>query len=147
MKPIELYGWIAGSQSDFTKPFQKNEALYNQAKVFWGNLNGSMAFIIAIFLILGIAFAAYYYMPYNNSPGRHYKPIHWLFFLAMALAFPFALTWGFESIAVKPVLKGAVMLEMKIALCNAVYASLVYIITSVVWCNALPTNAYRYFKI
>ena len=146
MKPIDLYEWIAGSMSNFTKPFQENEALFNQAKAFWRHLDGSMMVVIAIFVVLGIAFAVSYYKPYNDKAGRHYTPIHWLIFLAITFVFTFALTFGFEYIAVKPVLKGAVMLEMKIALGNAIYASVLYFVASVVWCNALPTNAYRLFK-
>lgn len=146
MKPLDLYEWIAGSMSNFTRLFQENEALFNQAKSFWRHLDGSMMVVIAIFIVLGIALAATYYKPYNDKPGRHYRPTHWLIFLAITFILAFAVTWGFEYIAVKPVLKGAVMLEMKIALGNAIYASVLYIVTSVVWCNALPTNAYRLFK-
>lgn len=146
MKPLDLYEWIAGSMSDFTKPFQENEALFNQAKAFWKHLDGSMIVVIAIFVVLGIALASTYYKPYNDKPGRHYSPTHWLIFLAITFVLTFAVTWGIEYIAVKPVLKGATMLEMKVALGNAIYASVLYFITSVVWCNALPTNAYRLFK-
>lgn len=146
MKPLDLYEWIAGSMSNFTRLFQENEALFNQAKSFWRHLDGSMMVVIAIFIVHGIALAATYYKPYNDKPGRHYRPTHWLIFLAITFVLAFAVTWGFEYIAVKPVLKGAVMLEMKIALGNAIYASVLYFVTSVVWCNALPTNAYRLFK-
>ena len=147
MKLLDLYKWIAGSMSNFTKPFQQNEALFNQAKAFWRHLEGSTMVTIFIFIVLGIVLAALYYKPYNDKPGRHYKPTHWLIFLAVTFGLTFLFTWGFEYIAVKPVLKGALMLEMKIALGNAIYASILYIVTSVVWCNALPTNAYRLFKI
>lgn len=146
MKPLDLYKWIAGSMSDFTKPFQDNEALYNQAKAFWRHLDGSMLLVIAIFIILGIAIAAYYYKPYNDKPGRHYRPTYWLIFLAVTFVGTFVVTFGAEYLAVKPVLKGAAMLEIKIALCNALYASGVYLATSWVWCNFLPTNAYRLLK-
>ena len=143
MKPLDLYEWIAGSMSNFTKPFQENEALFNQAKSFWRHLDGSMMVVIAIFVVLGIALAVTYYKPYNEKPGRRYRPTHWLIFLAITFVLTFAVTWGFEYIAAKPVLKGATKLEMKVALGNA---SALYFVTSVVWCNALPTNAYRLFK-
>ncbi len=146
MKAIEIYGWIAGSMSDFTKPFQENEALFNQAKAFWRHLDSTMIIVFGIFVGLGIGLAIYYYTKYNNVPGRHYKPKHWFIFLVITIIATFALTWAFEYIAVKPVLNGAAILEMKIALGNAIYATVVYFITSVVWCNALPTNAYRIFK-
>lgn len=146
LKLIEFYSWMAGSMSDFTKTFQENEALFNQAKGFWRHLDSSMIVVVAIFVVLGISLAAYYYKPYNNVPGRHYKPSCWLAFLGITFIATFALTLGFEFGAVKPVLNGAAMLEIKVALCNAIYAVFLYIITSVVWCNALPTNAYRLFK-
>ena len=132
--------------SDFTKPFHGNEDLFDNAKGFWKHLDGSMIIVIAIFIVLGIALAAYYYKPYNNSPGRHYRPLHWIIFLGIVFVATFALTMGFEYVSVKPVLNGATMLEMKIALGNAIYSSFVYFITSLIWCNILPTNAYRMFK-
>ena len=52
MKPIELYEWIAGTMSNFTKPFQENEALFNQAKAFWRHLDSSLMIAIVIFLVL-----------------------------------------------------------------------------------------------
>lgn len=146
MKPLDLYEWIAGSMSNFTKPFQENEALFNQAKAFWRHLDGSMMVVIAIFIVLGIALAATYYKPYNDLPGRHYRPTHWLVFLVITFILTFAVTWGFEYIAVKPVLQGAAVLEMKVAFGNALYASGIYLATSWVWCSFLPTNAYRILK-
>ena len=146
MKPIELYEWIAGTMSNFTKPFQENEALFNQAKAFWRHLDSSLMIAIVIFLVLGIALAAFYYKPYNEKPGRHYRPQYWFIFLAVTFVLTLVVTWGFEYFAVKPVLKGAAMLELKIAFGNAIYASIIYLLTSVAWCNWFPTNAYRLLK-
>lgn len=146
MKLLNLYEWIAGSMSSFTKPFQANEALFNQAKAFWRHLEGSTMITIAIFVVLGIALAAIYYKPYNDKPGRHYRPTYWLVFMVVTFVLTLLVTWGFEYIAVKPVLKGALILEFKVALGNAIYATGLFFLTSLVWCNALPTNAYRLFK-
>ena len=146
MKLLDLYKWIAGSMSDFTKPFQENEALFNQAKTFWRHLEGSTMIAIIIFIVLGIMLAALYYKPYNEQAGRHYKPSHWAIFLVITFVLTLLSTWGFEYLAVKPVLKGAAMLELKVAFGNAIYATILYFIASVVWCNALPTNACRIFK-
>lgn len=146
MKLLDFYEWFAGSMSNFTKPFQENEALFNQAKAFWRNLESLTVVTLIIFVILVIGFAIYYYTRYNNRPGRHYKPERWLIFLAITFASTFLVTLGIEYFLVKPVLKGSLMLEVKIALCNAIYASVLYFVISVVWCNILPTNAYRLFK-
>ena len=146
MKLLKLYDWIAGSMADFSSQFKNNEALYNQARAFWNKLEGSSSIIVLIFVVLGIALAAFYYKPYNNLPGRHYTPKHWFLFLAVTFGATFLLTLGFEYFAVEPRLTGALLLEVKIALGNAIYASLLYFVVSVLWCNFFPTNAYRWFK-
>ncbi len=146
MKLLDLYKWIAGSQSDFTKQFQENDELYAQARSFWGNLENSTMLFIGIILFCGIVLAVIYYTTYNNAPGRHYRPTHWLFFLLGTFACGFLVTWGVEYIVVKPILTGANMLEVKIALANALYSAGVFLIISVLWCNMFPTNAYRLFK-
>lgn len=146
MKLLKLYSWITGTMADFAKPFSENKALYNQAKGLWNKLENSSLVIVLIFLVLGIALAAYYYTSYNNKPGRHYTPKHWiLMFLATAIV-TFLVTLGFEYLAVEPKINGAFLLEVKIAIANALYAVLIYLLTSIVWCNTLPTNAYKMFK-
>ena len=132
--------------NDFSKPFSENKALYNQVKGFWNKLENFSLIIVLIFLILGIAWAAYYYTSYNNSPGRHYTPKHWILLLLATVVVTFFVTLGFEYLAVEPKINGAFLLEVKIAIANALYAALAYLITSIIWCNTLPTNAYRMFK-
>lgn len=146
MKLLKLYSWIAGSTTDFTRPFKENEALYNQARAFWGKLENLSIVIVLIFVVLGIAMASYYYKSYNDSPGRHYTLKHWIIFFFVTFIVTFILTLGFEYFALPPKIDGALLLEIRIALGNAIYSSILYFITSVVWCNSLPTNAYRLFK-
>lgn len=146
MKNLDLYKWIAGSANDFTKRFSYNDDLYYIARGFWSHLESNGLLIIAIFVVIGLLFAYCYYGPYNNIPGRHYKPKYWLIFILITFVASFTLTLVFEYITAAPKLDGALMLEIKIALGNAIYAPLVYFITSIVWCNWLPTNAYRLFK-
>ena len=147
MKLLKLYNWFAGSKSDFIESFRENEKLYMQAKNFWDKLDNLSIFIFLIFIVLGISIAAYYYKPYNDKPGRHYTLGHWVFFLFVTLIFVFVVTFGFEYFAVKPTIKGATWLEAKIAICNGLYAVVIYFFTSLAWCNSnLPTNACRIFK-
>ena len=146
MKLLKLYSWLTGSMADFAKPFTENKALYNQARAFWNKLENSSAVIVLIFLVLGIALAAYYYTSYNNSPGRHYTPKHWLFLLLGTILATFLVTLGCEYFAVKPTVQGAFLLEVKIAVVNALYSAAIYFVTSVVWCNFFRTNAYKLFK-
>lgn len=146
MKLLDFYKWIAGSMIDFVNQFRNNQTLYNQARAYWNKLEGSSTIILIIFLVLGILLAVCYYQPYNNRPGRHYTPKHWLIFLAITFVLTFFVTWGFEYFAIPPKLDGTTMLQLKIALGNAIYASFLYFIVSVIWCFLLPTNAYRLFK-
>lgn len=146
MKLLPLYKWIAGSQNDFTSQFNNNEQLYNQARAFWGKLEGSMTIVLIATIVLGIMWAVFYYTAYNKMPGRHYKPRHWLIFLAVTFVSTLIVTFGLEYILASPKLNGASTLEFMVAIGNAIYASIIYFILSVVWCNAFPTNAYRLFK-
>lgn len=146
MKLLPIYKWIAGSQTDFTKPFRENEALFKQAQAFWNKLE-SWSWLIVLFLLFGIMLAFHYYYFYNNKPGRHYTPKHWFFFLIVTFLLTLLVTLGFEYIAIPPKLDGAFILELRIALGNAAYATLLYFITSWIWCQfKLPTNAYRLIK-
>lgn len=146
MKLLKLYQWIAGSLTDFLSQFQNNESLYQQARAFWNKLEGISSLLLITFVILGIVFAFLYYKPFNNKPGRHYIPKHWIIFLVLTFVVSFLITLGLEYITVAPKLNGALLLEIKIALGNGIYASLLYFLISILWCNALPTNAYRLFK-
>lgn len=148
MKLLKIYSWIAGSKNDWLRPFQQkeNEDLYSQANDFWSNLESSSVLIVLIFVVLGISLAAYYYKPYNDVAGRHYTIKHWIFWLLGVFILTLLVTLGVEYLAVPPKLDGAQILEIKIALGNAIYASFIYFITSIVWCNFGPTNACRIFK-
>ena len=148
MKLLKLYEWIIGTMSDFARQFQDNETLYNQARKFWSNLEASSIIIVGIFIVLGILMAYTYYKPFNDKPGRHYKPKYWWIFLGITFILSFLVTLGAAYFMVPPKIEGAFILELKLALANAIYSSIiVYILVSWIWCQFnLPTNAYRYLK-
>lgn len=145
MKWMDAY-LMVGSMSDFTKPFQENEALFNQAKAFWRNLEGWVPGLLLIGFFFGVLLAWFYYGPYNNRPHRHYTPWQWGLFAVITFLGCLLATFVVECSLAKPVLDGAGLLESKIAFCNALYAAIIYWIASVVCCNWCPTNAYRWFK-
>lgn len=147
MKVLKLYTWFTGSVNDFTKPFQNNETLLKQAKAFWSNLEGFSIVIMLLFIVGGVLFAVDYYTRYNNKPGRHYTPKCWLWYMLYTFLSVLVITFLTEYLAVTPKLDGAFMLEIKVAILNALYAIGLYFVVSVIWCNTAPTNAYRLFKI
>ena len=133
--------------ADFTKPFQNNETLYSQARAFWNKLEASSILIVALFILLGIAMACVYYKPFNDKPGRHYKPKYWVYFLLATFVLTLLVTLGCEYAIAQPKLDGAFVLELKTAFANAIYSSVVYLFVSWIWCQFnLPTNAYRLIK-
>lgn len=147
MKLLKLYEWIIGTMSDFARQFQDNETLYNQARKFWSNLEASSIIIVGIFIVLGIIMAYTYYKPFNDKPGRHYKPKYWWIFLGITFILSFLITLGAAYFMVPPKIEGSFVLELKIALANAIYSIIVYVLISWIWCQFnLPTNAYRYLK-
>lgn len=147
MKLLNLYEWIIGTKSDFIKQFQDNENIYNQAIKFWSNLEASSIIIVGIFIVLGLIMAYTYYKPFNEKPGRHYKPKYWGIFLVITFILSFLLTLGAVYFMVPTKLDGSFVLELKIALANAIYSGIVYVIISWIWCQFnLPTNAYRCIK-
>lgn len=147
MKLLNFYKWIAGSKSDFINQFHNNEVLFGKANSFWQQLEAHSWFFLVIILVLGIGLAAFYYKPYNELPHRHYKPSHWLIFLGITFLLAFFSTWLYEYLSAKPQLHGANWLEVKFAIGNALYTVVIYFVTSFVWCNLLPTNAYKFLKI
>jgi len=148
MKILVIYKWLAGSANGFTSHFKNNEELYNQAKNYWEKLDDASVILLIIFLVLGIAMAVSYYIPYNNRPGRHYTPTHWLYFLVGTFGLTFLLTWCFLFFGVPSGLHGVGMLHFKLALCNAIYATALYFVISWIWCQfQIPTNAFRFLKI
>lgn len=146
MKAIDIYEWSAGDKADFIKAFQDNEAMFKRAQEFWTSLESEAIILTGIFILCGVFVAWCYYKPYNEIPGRHYKLKYWFIFLLIALALSLVLTLLFEFITLNTGIGDSSILLVKIALTNALYAAGVYFLTSLIWCNFLPTNACRIFK-
>lgn len=148
MKTLWLYKPITGTYSEFAKPFRDNETLSKQARSFWNQLDNAALYFLIGAIVFGALVAAYYYTLYNQKPGRRYKPQHWWMWLLITIVATLAVTFGVEILIAKPQLNGAVWLELRIALSNAIYAIFVFLSVSFVWCNfGCRTNAYRYLKL
>lgn len=148
MRLIGLYEWIAGSQHEFTRQFQNNDQLFNQAQSFWNQLNGTTWSALIVMFVIGIATAIYYYTAYNNKPGRHFTLPQWAIFIIAVFLVTFMTSLAILYFFAKPKLNGAWEIELLLSLGNSIYAVIVYTIMSIIWCNCsyLPTNAYRVFK-
>lgn len=145
MSPDKVF-FLLQSKGKFLNHFT-NDNLKTQADAVWRQLEGWTPGLLIIMAVLGVGFAAYYYKPYNDQPGRHYKMTHWAIWGVISIALTFIATLCIEYFAIKTNLKsGLTSLYMLTALNNAIYCAILYLVTSVVWCMCLPTNAYRFFK-
>lgn len=94
--------------------------------------------------------AIYYYTIYNKKPGRHYTPIQWGYGGIASLVIVFFFTIITAFVIQKPGnIEGLLMLELKLAFVNTLYAAGGYLVVSFIWCNVpkFQTNAYRFLKI
>lgn len=144
-----LYGWALPKQAEFLNHYKGNDQQYNMARQLWNSLDHSAIFFLAIFIVLSIVCAAYYYGPYNKRPGRHYKVSKWLMWLAATAAVCFVVTLGVGILCAETKLPARFGLILRIACENTVYAAGVYFLFSFIRCNvrAWKTNAYRFLKI
>ena len=145
MSPETIF-FLLPKKGKFLNSFN-NDNLKQQAELVWRSLDGWTIWLLLIMAVLGIGLAAYYYKPYNDLPGRHYKVSHWVVWGIISVALTFIATLCIEYFGIKTNLKtGLNSLYMLIALNNAIYCAILYFVTSVVWCIVGPTNAYRLFK-
>ncbi len=143
---FKIYQWASGTKAEFAQTFGDNEYLRKPADNFWRSLENSALWLILIFLILGIFCSVSYYTWYNNLPGRHYKPLHWVGWLIVCCISAFLISIGVEFLLLKTNLDNAGIVISKVSLCNALYASGVYFLISLVWCNCFTTNACKFLK-
>lgn len=146
---LGLYPFI-GNKSAFLKPYSGDgqEALYQQAMLFWGKLD-SVSFLFPLILVIVCGISVwYYYIPFNNTPHRHYKPKYWWMMMAVCAVLCFLLTLGVAVVCAPPKFEGTKVLEFELALGNMLYTVFAYGFVSFVWCNCrkAKTNAYRYLK-
>lgn len=145
MKLFDIYTFWIGKQASFLNNFNGNDQLYDQAQQFWNTLESNAIVYFAIFFLLGIGLAYYYYTPFNNLPGRHYHPKWWGAFLGICFGTTFVLTLVAAYLIATPKLNGSFWLEVRLSFVNAFYAVLLYLAVSYVYCKCkwLPSNAYR----
>jgi hypothetical protein len=143
---FNIYTLFTGSMNDFVNKFKDNEAVYNQAKMFWKTLEGNAILYWGVFIAFGIILAALYYTWFNNMPGRHYKPKWWWLFMLVEFVITLFVTYGLVQHLVPARVQGAVGIEWRLAIGNAIYSAVFYLIVSCAWCIFLPTNAYRFIK-
>ncbi len=144
-----FYGWI-GVNSTSLADANKNNGMKDAALSAWSHLSQYSLVFFVLMLAISVGMAIYYYTEYNNQPKRHYTPQKWALVGLTTLGIVFVITLVFALIMQKTKgIEGLLMLELKVAFCNTLYALGLYLVVSLIWCNIpqLPTNAYRFLKI
>lgn len=142
---FDIHTWAAGTLSDFARPFKENEVLYNQARAFWHTLEGCSLGLTIVSVLIAFGLAWLYYIPFNNQPGRHYKPSYWGRFFVATFLVTFVFSIFLEIIMAGHRLDGAIRAELMIAGINSLYALLFYLLASFLFCKCSKTNAYPIF--
>lgn len=146
MKILDLYKPAISSERAFVNSYEGNDNLQKLSRILWNNLNGIAPLFLIIAILVGVGICALYYGPYNNRPGRHYKPQKWCLFMFLCFVVTLLLTFFAESFFVKTALEGAKMIMFWISLQNAFYSVvIVYLFVSFIWCKFGHTKAYRIF--
>lgn len=144
MSPEKIF-FLLPKKGKFLDSFTEN--LRPQAEMVWRSLDGWTPWLLLLMAVLGIGLAVYYYKPYNDMPGRHYKVSHWAIWGIISVALTFIATLCIEFFGIKTNLRsGLYNLYILTALNNSIYCAILYLVTSVAWCWFGPTNAYRFFK-
>lgn len=142
-----FYGWAVSSTS--LADANKANGMRDAALAAWSHLSQYTLVFFGIMLLFSIGMAIYYYTEYNNQPNRHYTPQQWALVGLASIIIVFVTTLVFAYVMQKTGnIEGLFMLELKLAMCNTLYAAGFYLVTSFVWCNSpFKTNAYRFLKL
>jgi heme/copper-type cytochrome/quinol oxidase subunit 2 len=147
---MDLSTFYFGVSSTQLSDANQTNGMKDKASDAWTLLSQHTIIFLVIMLLCSIGMAIYYYTKYNKQPGRHYTPKQWGYGGITTLVIVFILTFIIAFAFQKPVkIEGLLMLELKLAFVNTLYAAGGYLVVSFIWCNVpqLPTNAYRFLKI
>ena len=148
MGMLNLYDWGLPNQAQHLASYKDNEPLYNMVRSFWSSLDSASVYFFATALVIAIIVVCYYYYVYNKLPGRKYKISHWAMWLGVTAVMTTLLTMVLGNVMVTSSLKEQTGFILRVSLINSLYASVIYLVISFVFCNLpVPTNAYRFLKI
>lgn len=141
MKLISIYRFFVGKETQFLDGYPKETQ--DIAQTFWNELNSACMFFLIYLFGVSILFCAFYFTAWNEMPGRHYRPSHWICAYAITLLVVFFGTAALGYMRTNTSLNGSASLIWDIALGNVVYSFFIFGLLSIVWFLWLPTNAYR----
>lgn len=132
------------SKKEYLAKYADNETAKKVATKLWNSLDSQSWYLLLIMIAITIIVALLYFFPFNNRPGRHYLPKYWCSFGLGALFATFFATIIECHIAVNNVGFDYSLL-FNVAITNALYAFIIYVIISFLIFRSGRSNAYPYF--
>lgn len=139
---LTILTWFT-SKKAYLASHAENDSAKKAATKLWNAIDGGDWILFLVMVLLTAAIAWYYYIPFNNRPGRHYHPKWWWMFGAAALFAVFVVTIGLcHVLAQNPGFDFGLILN--VALMNTFYAAVVYLLFSVIINRTGKSNAYPF---
>lgn len=147
---IPFYDWILPNKMKYCLSFGDNQAKQKAAEEFVRSLSDKEIFALIICIVIALIGSASYYWWYNEIKwpfGYHYRKRHWFGWLVITCLMAALFTLGICILFLSNMnLEGTGAFVLRLCVANVAYAIVIYGLISVLWCNVLPTNAYRWFK-
>lgn len=148
MLTLSIYKPFMPKESAFLDGLDINEQEYGEE--FLDSLASCEMF--SLYVIFGVALftCISYYTWYNNivKPwGYHYRKRHWFVWMIISMVLMSVGTYIIENRCLVNIdLPGTSEFIFMLYVVNLLFIVLVYFFLSMIWCNCLPTNAYRWFN-
>lgn len=124
--------------------YADNESAKKAATRLWNAIESVEIFLIIAMMVLTVVICLWYFFPYNNDPGRHYHPKHWVKFGFSNLIVVFITTIGLcWMLTPNPSFNFGLL--VKIGFINTFYALVLYYIISNIINRKGKSNAYPWY--
>lgn len=137
---LGILTWFV-SKKDYIAGYANDEDRQKIAKRLFNSVDEASLILVLVMLVLTALICCFYHFPYNNRPGRHYRPFCKRLFFLGTLVLVFAVTMVcYYFMAKNPGFDW--MLLAKAYLMNTGYAALVYIMLTSLINYKGKSNAY-----
>lgn len=140
---LTVLTWFT-SKKAYLANYADNESAKKAATRLWNSIDSSEWILFIIMIVLTVLYSWGYFFPYNNKPGRHYRPGYWLGFGMCNLISVFLITFIVCYIFV-PNPGFDIWLLVKVASANTLIALILYYIISTIINRNGKSNAYPWY--
>ena len=140
MVTLAILSWFT-SRKEFLGLYKDSEAARNIAIRFWESAEQTEIPAVVLMLIVSAVICWIYYFPFNNMPGRHYKPSYMFAFMGVSTVAVFILSFLLFLCLVDNSQFNEGFLA-KLSAVNVLYSFVVFFIVAIIICKSGKSNAY-----